>query len=294
MHSKFYISLSFIPFFMFLAMALSSQPSDSPGIDYMKKVVGFLASDEMQGRATGSEQETLAADFIAKEFRKIRRCKVKRQYFTIDLDSLHLNSQNVIGFVNNHAKKTLVFSAHYDHLGLGGSRSLSQKTNEVHNGADDNASGVALLLDLARILTKKNLHYNLLFVAYSGHEIGLFGSEYFVNHLKKKYQTIAFTMNFDMVGRLGNNRTLYYDCSPDLLALFSEEPGQNVRLVKSTFDRIGTLDTRWFLERNVPAVTFSTGRHIDYHKTTDDIEYLNFEGLLSVEKVMLDWLNSFQ
>ncbi|MCB0654225.1 MAG: M28 family peptidase [Saprospiraceae bacterium] len=275
-------------------MALSSQPSDSLSIDYMKKVVGFLASDEMQGRATGSEQEVLAADFIAQEFHKIPHCQVRHQYFRIELDSLRLKSQNVIGFVNNHAKKTIVISAHYDHLGLGGSRSLSKKTDEVHNGADDNASGVALMLDMARILAQKKARYNFLFVAYSGHEIGLFGSKYFAGHLKKKYKPIAFTMNFDMVGRLDNSGALYYDCSPDLLTSFSGAQAEKVRLVKSTFDRVGILDTKWFLERNISVVTFTTGRHIDYHKTTDDIEYLNFEGLLSVEKVMLNWLNSFQ
>ena len=280
-------------FYLVIAFGCASQQADTSQYSYKKEVILFLASDEMRGRATGSDQEVTAANFILNELKEIERCKAVRQKIKIDLDSVKFNSQNVIGFINNHAPKTVILSAHYDHLGMGGIHSHSKGENEVHNGADDNASGVALLLSLAKSLSVANEKYNILLVAYSGHEIGLFGSEYFSGHLKKKYKNIELVVNFDMVGRLSSDRTLYYDCTSELDGELISLSTDSLKFTKSAVDRINILDTKWFVAKEIPSITFSTGRHIDYHKTTDDIKYINFEGLELIEKKIADWFETY-
>ena len=102
---------------------------------------------------------------------------------TVELEKLRGNSKNVVGFLDNKADQTVVIGAHYDHLGYGTSGSLYRGEPDIHNGADDNASGVALLLELARYLsTDKLLKNNYLFIAFSGEELGLYGSNYFVKN----------------------------------------------------------------------------------------------------------------
>jgi Zn-dependent M28 family amino/carboxypeptidase len=285
------MKLSLIPILLFLGMGVFGQQPDSLKIESVKKVVDFLAGDEMRGRATGSEQEAQSADFIADDFLKIKSCKVKHQYFTIELDSLNLSSQNVIGFINNHKKKTILISAHYDHLGMGGPLSLSKKSNEVHNGADDNASGVALMLGLARTLAKENASFNFVFVAYSGHEIGLFGSKYFSENILKKHKSIALSINLDMVGRLGEDRKIYYECSSNLKTEIKSE--SELQLIKSTKERIGVLDTKWLMKKGIPSITFTTGMHNDYHKASDDLEYINFKGICQIEELLKNWILSY-
>lgn len=277
-------------FCFFLVFNCSAQQTDSSRQVYNKKVISFLASDEMKGRATGSEQEIIAANFIFEELKKNNGCKVVRQKFEFELDSIQYKSQNIIGFINNHSKNTILLSAHYDHLGFGGKLSNSKGANAVHNGADDNASGVALLLNLAKTLSSEDLESNFLFIAYSGHEIGLFGSEYFINHLNRKYKKIELVVNFDMVGRLNTEKVIYYDCTSDIDNKINEFSSESLNISKGAVDRINTLDTKWFVEKEIPSITFSTGRHIDYHKTTDDIEYINFEGLELIENTIIKLL----
>lgn len=267
--------------------------SDSSRLTYMKDVVTYLASDSLEGRASGSKGEKLAADFIGVKFSKNKRCKVTRQNFSFRIDSANYNSQNVLCFINNGAAKTVLIMAHYDHIGWGGTLSKSSGIHAVHKGADDNASGVALMLDLVRLLPPTKAKCNYLFVAFSGHELGLFGSKYFSEHLSSKYKKIAITINLDMVGRMDGEGTLYYDCTPDqenrmdtLVNITSD-----LKIKKSTSDRINILDSKWFAEKNIPGITFTTGMHSDYHKISDDVQYINFAGMLKVEKFIISYLN---
>lgn len=277
------------------AAPISAKPQEiqhAVGKEYMVQVVSHLASDFYKGRGGGTKEEALAAAYIAREFSTIKGVKIKIQPFNFIFKDSTYHSQNVLAFLNNRQAETIIFSAHYDHIGMGGELSLNHVVNQVHNGADDNASGVALILSLAQSLSQEKTPYNYLFIAYGAHEIGLFGSAYFAQNQAKKHKKINRVINFDMVGRLSSENKVYYDCSNHLTAEFDSLKTVTLNVVKSNTDRINTLDTKWLVMQNIPSVTFSTGRHLDYHKTTDDVEHINFDGMAKIKAFLLDWLKT--
>ena len=185
-----------------------------------------MSSDELEGRSTGSKGEELAANYIEKRFKELNVEPIgENGYFqefsfkqkshphdTISTsDSIQENSitgKNVIGFIDNKSINTIVVGAHYDHLGFGGEGSLYRSDSlKIHNGADDNASGVSLMLDLAAKL-KDNNNNNYMFIAFSGEELGLLGSNFFVKNPTIDIKSINYMINMDMVGRLNNENTL--------------------------------------------------------------------------------------
>ncbi|MCP9748233.1 M28 family peptidase [Lacihabitans sp. CS3-21] len=197
-------SLSFI-FLLLSNSTIAQQSTDGNLIFYYKKIIQILAHYSLNGRSASSIFEDKAAKFIYQEFESTFSAKPKIHEFTYQTDSNHF-SKNIYYFVNNHADSTILIGAHYDHIGLGENRSRSYGKKGIHNGADDNASGVALMLAIAQSLnslsTKK---YNYVFVAYSAHEIGLFGSAAFALFCRNKLPPLALVINFDMVGRFDKN-----------------------------------------------------------------------------------------
>lgn len=191
---------------------------------------------------------------------------------------------NVIGFVNNSAASTVILGAHYDHLGYGEDGGSLMRTGEklIHNGADDNASGTAALIELSRMLKKSKLkNNNYLFIAFSGEELGLFGSKYFTDHPTVDLSTANYMINMDMVGRLNENKTVTiggYGTSP-LWAQIFRNAGSNPDIV-SRYDSSGTgpSDHTSFYRKNIPVLFFFTGVHSDYHKPSDDVDKLNITG----------------
>lgn len=269
-----------------------SQSTDQLKIDYYKSVIGYLASDSMKGRAIGTNEDQLISQFIQAELKSVRKMKTKRQEFAFVYDSISFQSQNIIGFYNNHAASTILITAHYDHIGFGGKLSNSQGVQAVHNGADDNASGVAMLLGLAKSVVNLNRQFNYMFVGYGAHEVGLFGSDFFAKNLPKQLKNIHLALNFDMIGRLTSNQSLYYDNNDSLPTPFENMIPNNLKLVESTSDRINLLDSKWLAQKGIPSITISTGKHLDYHKITDDIEYINFEGLALIEHFLIEWFKT--
>lgn len=274
-------------FFLIYASSVSAQEMDSLAYANMKVVVEYLASDSLMGRAAGSSEEKIAANYIVTDLKRYGY-KVKRQKFSFDYDSVKYKSQNVIGFINNRKDSTLLITAHYDHLGMGEYKSLN-RSGAVHNGADDNASGVALMLQLAQDLADSIQHYNLLFVSYSGHELGLFGSRYFSEHLCSKYKSIALALNIDMVGRMDDQSTCYFE-SRDLVMEHLVLKRENVKWTSSVKDRLTVLDSKWLLEKGVPSITISTGIHLDYHRATDDVQYINWNGMERIHQDLKQWI----
>lgn len=279
-------------FFLFIASSVSAQEMDSLAYLNMKSIVEYLASDSLKGRGTGSIEEQTTANYIAASLKK-SGYKVKKQKFSFVYDSLNYKSQNVIGFMNNRKDSTLLITAHYDHLGMGDYMSLSGP-GVIHNGADDNASGVALMLQLAEDLVDSIQDYNLLIVSYAAHELGLFGSHYFSEHLCSRYKKVALAINFDMVGRMDRQKQCYFQMSDvNLNPLIANT--ESVKWTKSVKERLSLLDTKWLLESGVPSLTISTGIHLDYHKFSDDIQYINWEGIESIHVDLKRWLlNSFR
>ncbi|PHR24679.1 MAG: hypothetical protein COA38_16270 [Fluviicola sp.] len=281
-----------LTFFLFITSSVFAQEMDSSAYLNMKSIVEYLASDSLKGRGTGSVEEQTAAEYISASLKK-SGYKVKKQKFSFVYDSLNYKSQNIIGFVNNRKDSTLLITAHYDHLGMGDYMSLSGP-GVIHNGADDNASGVALMLQLADDLVDSVQNYNLLIVGYAAHELGLFGSHYFSENLCPKYTEIVLAINFDMVGRMDKERHGYFQSSDvNLNALISNT--ERVKWTKSVKERLSKLDSKWFLESGVPSLTISTGIHLDYHKYSDDVQYINWDGIERIHVDLKKWLlNSFR
>ena len=198
---------------------------------------------------------------------------------------------NVVGIINNGAPNTIVFGAHYDHLGYGEDGNSMLHTGEklIHNGADDNASGTAALIELARLLKlSKDKNNNYVFIAFSGEELGLFGSKYFTEHPTISLPTVNYMVDMDMVGRLNDSSKALtiggYGTSPAWGSVFAVLSKQ--KYFTATYDSsgMGPSDHTSFYLKNIPVLFFFTGLHSDYHKPTDVYNKLNYTGEAFVVK----------
>jgi hypothetical protein len=193
---------------------------------------------------------------------------------------------NVIGYIDNSAAQTIIIGAHYDHLGYGEDHnSLWTGKPEIHNGADDNASGTATVLELAKLLKNSKLkNNNYLFICFSGEELGLFGSKYFTENPTIPLETVNYMINCDMVGRLNDSTHTItiggYGTSPEWGKILP----QKTQALNVKFDSsgIGPSDHTSFYLKNIPVLFFFTGTNADYHKPTDDADKINFVGELRV------------
>ncbi len=204
-----------------------------------------------------------------------------------DIIREEMTGHNVVGYLGNGKPNTIVVGAHYDHLGLGDEGSLHRGEPQVHNGADDNASGVATLLQLAADLRNMPAaaNNNYIFIAFSGEEKGLFGSSAWTKHPTLPIDSISYMVNMDMVGRLDSSSHLAINgvgTSPAWVGLASIKAG-NLN-IKTTQGGIGPSDHTSFYLQNVPAIHFFTGTHDSYHKPADDADKLNYPGMLRVAR----------
>ena len=268
----------------------------------------FLSSDKLEGRFTGTDGEKMAAEYIISNFEEFNLQPFGDSNSFIqkfnallrlnphsDIDNKQIIGRNVVGFYNNNARNTIIIGAHYDHLGYGEVGSLSTLENQIHNGADDNASGVALMINLIPELIKYP-NYNYLFIAFSGEELGLYGSTYFAKNPTIELEKVRFMLNFDMVGRLNSSRTLLVNgvgTSSKWESLVEKSNIYDFDL-KTTPSGFGSSDHTPFYNREIPVLHFFTGQHEDYHKPSDDIEKINFEGIYDVSKYVVNIIkNSF-
>jgi aminopeptidase YwaD len=194
---------------------------------------------------------------------------------------------NVVSFINNNAANTIVLGAHYDHLGYGEDHNSLYTGNSpmIHNGADDNASGTAALLELGKWLKKSTLkNYNYILVNFSGEELGLYGSKYFTDNAGINLSTINYMINMDMVGRLNDSThgiTIGgYGTSPTWGNIIKKEN----EYFKINIDSSGTgpSDNTSFYKKDIPVLFFFTGSHKDYHKPSDDADKINYVGVTKI------------
>lgn len=199
---------------------------------------------------------------------------------------------NVIGFVDNGAANTIILGAHFDHLGYGEDHnSLWTGKSEIHNGADDNASGTATVLELSKLLkNSKFTNNNYLFIFFSGEELGLFGSKYFTEHPTIDLSKVNYMINLDMVGRLNEDTKAItiggFGTSPSWSTLLPEKT--KFFSVKFDSSGIGPSDHTSFYLKEIPVLFFFTGTHTDYHKPGDDVEKINFEGQYRILQYIMD------
>ena len=212
----------------------------------------------------------------------------------VDIGEGKRTGHNVIGYINNNAASTVIIGAHYDHLGYGedGNSMLRGGPKQIHNGADDNASGTAALIELSRLLSQsKAKNNNYLFIAFSGEELGLFGSKYFTEHPTIDISSVNYMINMDMVGRLSDSaKTLTvggYGTSP----VWSEVLYARRKLpfsIKVDSSGTGPSDHTSFYRKGIPVLFFFTGLHHDYHKPSDDADKINYTGELQIIKYIAE------
>jgi hypothetical protein len=182
----------------------------------------------------------------------------------------------------------VVIGAHFDHLGRSPESATDPEArDQVRNGADDNASGTAAVLELARLLARRPVKRSVVFVAFSGEELGLLGSQYFVEHPPVPLDSMQAMLNFDMIGRVRNEKLMVYGVgtSPDLPALVTrsnEAAGERRFALAAIGDGFGPSDHSSFYGKNVPVLHFFSDLHPDYHAATDDVERINADGAARV------------
>ena len=289
--------------FSILILSSCGAPTMAP-IDQLKTDIAYLAADELEGRETGTKGEQMAAEYLAQRFAALGLApKGTQEYYQkfsfkpssnpheqtkVDAPGEQDAPQgtNVLGYMDKGAEKTVVIGAHFDHLGWGGEGSLFRDSiARVHNGADDNASGVALLLYLAdRLNDLPNAQSNYLFIGFSGEEKGLLGSNYFVKNPSIDLSTVNLMINMDMVGRLNEENTLAVHgvgTAPKFKQLLfaNNEFGLNIAEHESG---VGPSDHTSFYLMDLPVLHFFTGQHEDYHKPSDAADKINYPGLETI------------
>lgn len=287
-----------IVFLAFVALFVACAPEIDNTVQ-IKNDIDYLASDELEGRETGTEGERLAAEYISKRMQTLGlepmgeedfiqqfefRPKKNPHVDAVDSTADPITVSNVLGLWNNNADNTIIIGAHYDHLGHGIFGSLNaEKDSAIHNGADDNASGVALVLQLAERLksmeqTKDN---NYLFIAFSGEEIGLLGSNYFAKNPTIELEKVNYMINFDMVGRLDTAKGIAINgvgTSTNWKQHLEAANWDNFKLIYGE-SGVGPSDHTSFYLQDIPVLHFFTGQHSDYHKPSDDVEKINLKGI---------------
>ena len=291
-------TLFFLLLLMFGGTAVHAQTADTETI---QADVRYLASDELEGRATGSNGEALAGDYIASRFESLGLTPhgVDRSWFQPfsfkfhpnphDTTGIPTSGKNVLGIFDNGADRTVIVGAHYDHLGYGGAGSRAPDETAIHNGADDNASGVAALFEIARQLFESQLAQNVLFLAFSGEEQGLIGSKHFAEEPTVELDRVSFMINLDMVGRLKDDRTLVVGgagTSPTWIPLLDSLAGNFS--VKIDSSGLGPSDHTSFYLKDLPVLHFFTGQHREYHKPSDDSDLINYEGIHAIASLVVD------
>ncbi|WP_439556541.1 M20/M25/M40 family metallo-hydrolase, partial [Dyadobacter sp.] len=271
----------------------------------IRKHIAFLASDDLEGRGTGSLGEVRAANYIADYFKTLglKPAGTSGYFqpfeitFAIDGKAHAMMGRNVVALLDNGAAKTIVIGAHYDHLGKGfqGSSLSPDSKNQIHNGADDNASGTTGVMELARYLTENNVteKHNYLFIAFSGEELGLIGSKHFTEKPTLPLNSVSSMINMDMIGRLTDEKGIIvsgWGTSPVWGKLIP--PLAKKQNLKYTVDSsgVGASDHTSFYLKNIPVVQFFTGGHGDYHKISDDADKINYDGEVRILNLIADLL----
>jgi hypothetical protein len=229
-------------------------------------------------------------------FNKISKIQTGTCTLSVEIDRTVTQPANVIGWIDNKSAKTVIIGAHYDHVGITKSRTGDDKSPQIHNGADDNASGTAALLELARwAVNKRDLKYNYVFAAFSAEEKGLFGSKAFCSRPWVNNNNIVYMLNIDMVGRLG--------CEGDTISVLGvassivwdqildsiQHPDFSIKKINGA---PAFSDHAPFLKKGIPVVYFTTGLHPQYHTPQDDIELINFRGMVELEAYLQHFIGS--
>jgi hypothetical protein len=311
LYNTFMKNTSVIIAFLFCYTAhVSAQAIDT---NQLKKHISYLASDRLQGRAPGTKGEKRAAHYIADHFRQLGlEAKGDKGFYQVfsyrqpahahdtgTAKRKKYSGRNVMGYLNNQAAYTVVIGAHFDHLGNDGRNQSLEKEpkGKIHNGADDNASGTAGVMELARYYATNSQkeNANFLFICFSAEEAGLIGSKYFTQHPTIDLSTINFMLNMDMIGRLVDSTRkllIFGTGTSDVFEPVLQEINRNRFQLVLDSSGIGPSDQTSFYLKKIPVLHFFTGQHSDYHKSTDDVEKINFPGQSKVLDFIIEVMDT--
>ncbi|MDX1429906.1 MAG: M28 family peptidase, partial [Rhodothermales bacterium] len=215
----------------------------------------------------------------------------------VEVNPVIATGYNVGGIIRgtSHRDRIIVVGAHYDHLGLGGPGSLAPDAVEPHNGADDNASGTAVLLGLAEHFARPENRPSatIVFVGFSGEEMGLLGSDHFASEPPFDLSNVIAMINFDMVGRLdeGKLQRLGTETATEFTDILDEAAAGRDLTVSRVGDGYGPSDQTSFYSRGVPVLHFFSGTHSQYHRPEDDWELINAEGMAEIGEMAIAIIN---
>ena len=290
-------------FWLFLVLAFASQTSAQKQVE-MKQAVEFLASQELGGRYPGTAGDTLASDFIVGQLRALKLKPIvkakKEKGFFHDFTygkTEKRTTHNIIAVLPGKDKKLkneyIVVGSHYDHLGMGGKDSGSRRpdTLGVHPGADDNASGDAVVLQLAKYFKKVGSKRSIVFAFFGAEEQGLVGSKFFLDWMKQDdarrinlpagNKGFVAMVNLDMVGRMRGDAMSVSGTgtSSSFKAMVEEIGGQQHLNIACIPDGYGPSDHASFVAQEIPVLFLTTGGHMEYHTPADVPSTLNYDGM---------------
>jgi hypothetical protein len=279
------ISLVLLFFVSCIANAQSAQQ------ERLKKHVYLLASDSLRGRDAGTVDADKAAQYIVKQFKEIGIEPYYKEGFYQPFEKYGTTTyKNIVGVIPGNdpilKDEYIIIGAHYDHVGV--------KNDKIYNGADDNASGTATIIEMARILKARQsqLKRSIIVVAFDAEEKGLWGSNYLTEQLD--LSKIKLMMSIDMVGWLHEGKTLRLHGAAtikDGKKLLQEEARKmqmDIDAIKFETSVFGATDTQGFAKKNVPTLYVTTGLKSPYHKPEDDAELIDYEGMDRITSYMAD------
>jgi aminopeptidase YwaD len=285
---------------LFAAACRTAEPVPAapaaPDAERLRRDVAWLADDRLEGRATGTSGNDSAAAWLARRhaalgLRPLGPDGYLQRFVAHSAQMAHagqadgVGTQNVVAVVPGRDPalrgQYVVIGAHFDHLGRSTTGAMDPEARDaVRNGADDNASGTAAVLELARLFAARPARRSIVVAHFSGEELGLLGSQWFVEHPPLPLDSGVAMLNFDMVGRLRNDKLIVYG-----IATARELPGiveqANVapRLaISAVGDGFGPSDHSSFYAKGIPVLHFFTDLHEDYHRATDDVERIDAAG----------------
>ncbi len=275
--------------------ALANLPavfSENKLLDHIK----FLSSGKLRGRGIGTNEIEIAGKYIADNFKKfgLKPLPEKTDFsqtwnIKSGPDNKKIQLKNIIGIIPGTKKEyeteAVILSAHYDHLGLGWPDVRKGNKGKIHYGADDNASGVSVLLELARSMSKMKPERAIVFIAFTAEENGLLGSKYFLSQLNKDEKSgIMAIINLDTVGRLFKKKPLVLGATSSREWKFifmgtGYTTGIESELVDETLD---SSDQASFINNGIPGIQLFSGGHFDYHRPTDTFEKIDSSGMVKI------------
>jgi Zn-dependent M28 family amino/carboxypeptidase len=278
-----------------------------PDSTLIRRDIAYLASDALEGRLTGTPGNDSAAAYIARRYKSLGLTALTAGYLqpfdALSAEEAHSgrteprHSENVVALLRGTdpvlRNEYVVIGAHFDHLGRLTTYAQDPEAKDaIRNGADDNASGTAAVMELARMLAANPPRRSIIFANFSGEELGLLGSQWFVAHPLVPLDRVVAMINFDMVGRLRNDKLIVYGTStatelkPLVDSANAALDGGSLH-VNGIGDGFGPSDQSSFYAKDIPVLHFFTDQHEDYHRATDDVEKINAGGEARVVKLAL-------